>query len=384
MTRTFTDDSRVWIIFDTCTRPEYYLDVHKILAAPAGWVVRYDYREKYLTEDVVAALREENALLPRDVLLLYAQIRTHVRGAEPPKDTPSFDQMTWTPTRLGRMVNVVEDAGKFYLDFQVLGYPSLAPSIQLICRQLYGLKATPFWKWIAFADLDDDFTPVRDGTADVNWHEIVEQLDQPPSQFAGDLFWRITSIRKSGTAGGLELSTRTERRGEAIRQVRSYLGVRDSAIYMAEITTMRSPASRTGGTSQQFRIVPESDSRELLRVVGPGYIAPRQYTSDHLELETGALVFPKSRPVDVTVSTTPKDGDWAQGPELKLRFEVSKSWASLFWALLSFAIGSTIVVKEGRAVLVAQGSWADAALLVGGFGLIALGGTLWTGKLTTK
>lgn len=385
MPRSFTDESRLWVIFDTCTRPEYYMDVHRILAAPMEWIVRYDYKAKYLTNDVVEALRESNAPLPRDILLVYAQTSVHVRGADPPKQTPPFAEMIWLPTRVGRMMNIVEEGEKFFFDFQVTDYPSPGPNIQAICRALYDVTATPFSKWIAFAGKTKGLDLVGgQQPTDVNWHRIVEELDRPPSQFAGDLFWRVHSVKRSGKAGRLEPSTMSERDGDSIRQVRSHFSTLDASAYVAEITTLRSPAGRAGGAPQQFLIVAKADNQDLLRVVGPGEIQPRQYTSDHLEFETGTLVFPKGRRVDLTLSTSPKDGVWPQGPELNLRFRVAKSWFVLIGALVSLAIGSTLVAKEGRAVFVGQGGWEDGVFLVGGILLVALSATLWTGKLTTK
>jgi len=46
MSFTFDDESRLWAIFDTCTKPHYYQDVHNLLAAPQGWVLRYEYRKQ--------------------------------------------------------------------------------------------------------------------------------------------------------------------------------------------------------------------------------------------------------------------------------------------------------------------------------------------------
>ena len=45
--------SRYWVIFDTCSVPEYYRDLHTVLASPSGAVVRYSYRAKYLTEEAI-------------------------------------------------------------------------------------------------------------------------------------------------------------------------------------------------------------------------------------------------------------------------------------------------------------------------------------------
>ncbi len=44
-----------WVIFDTSTRPQYYQDVHNILALPEGFVYRYDYRTSQMSPSAVQA-----------------------------------------------------------------------------------------------------------------------------------------------------------------------------------------------------------------------------------------------------------------------------------------------------------------------------------------
>lgn len=310
MSRAFTDASKVWIVFDTCTIPDYYLDVHRILAAPPGWIVRYDYREKYLTEEVVAGIRDKTRELPRDILLLYAQIDTHHRGDPPPKETPPFEKMVWHPTRLARMANVVEEAGKFFFDIQVQGYPTPGREVRDICNALYSAKATPFQKWIAFVDRHDGFDALFEGSSDDNWSRIVELLDQPPFQFAGDLFWRVVSLKKSGRPHPFEPRRRAEIDQKSIRQLSPYFKVQDSSMYVAEIATIRSQHGRSGGKPPEYKVNASSDDRDILRVVGTGDLEPRQYTIFNVEFETGNLAFPKARRVRLALSTNPRDGDW--------------------------------------------------------------------------
>jgi hypothetical protein len=354
------------------------------MAAPPGWIVRYDYRTKLLTDEVVQGLNERDAPLPRDILLLYAQDKAFSRGDDPPKQTPPFADTMWVPTRLARMVNVVANAERFFFDFEVLEYPSPGPAVEAIVRTLHDSQATPFRKWIAFAfrDAGVDFTGGH--STDKNWLSIVVQLDVPPSQFAGDLFWRVSALKPLGRAGTLSPRRQTEKEGDSIRQVRSHFLVNDGSKYVAEIVTIRSPQKRGGGVPQQYKILGQSDNRELLRPIGNGEIEARQYTSEHLELETGRLLFPTSQRTDLTLSTVPRVGAWPDGPELKLRFEIRKPVRVLVLALAGLTIGTVLTVKEARAVFGSQGSSMDVFLLVAGVILVVLGATLWTGRASTK
>jgi hypothetical protein len=44
------------VVFDTSTLPEYYKDVHTIIALPRGYVVTYDYSVRHVAKDVAAIL----------------------------------------------------------------------------------------------------------------------------------------------------------------------------------------------------------------------------------------------------------------------------------------------------------------------------------------
>src|SRR2546426_8608020 len=97
----FTDKTRFWVIFDTSTLREYYLDVHNLLALPAGATMRYQYRVGLLSAAAQAAV--ENAeTAPATVLLVYGQGKQYVKGDTERQD-PLFTDMLWVPTRLAEM-----------------------------------------------------------------------------------------------------------------------------------------------------------------------------------------------------------------------------------------------------------------------------------------
>src|SRR5689334_5840571 len=96
-TALFPDKLRWWVIFDTCTRPEYYQDVHNLLALPRDVLLRYEYRSKYLSPAAIQAATNPNTA-PLWVLLVYAQWALYKKDApDPPPDTPD-SQMLWIPT----------------------------------------------------------------------------------------------------------------------------------------------------------------------------------------------------------------------------------------------------------------------------------------------
>ncbi len=66
------------VVFDTSTQTEFYADVHRVLASPAGAVLPYDY-ERRLTTSAAAQVLDELAgdrnAAPVDVLLMYGERR---------------------------------------------------------------------------------------------------------------------------------------------------------------------------------------------------------------------------------------------------------------------------------------------------------------------
>jgi len=370
--RAFVDQSKYWVIFDTCPRPEYYLDVHNILAAPPGWVLRYEYRDKYVAPAALQVMNADDDL-PDRILFGYTQPLTYARGGGALKETPGFDAMMWVPTRLGRMLNIVERAGQFFFDFEVLGYPMPGVAATDIFRSLYGAHETPFWKWVTFLNRLGEFEALSTGSSDDNWEAIVEQLDRPPSQFAGDVFWRLLGLKRSRHSEVIAPKQLVEAQAQETRQVKAYYPVRDALNYSIEITTKRSPEKRGGGPPLPYVIQGESDDRDIMRVVGDGRIDARQYTSAHLELETKGLTWPKPRVVELSLVTEPKDGDWSQGPQTRLRVEVTKRPVSILLALVALALGGLIGSSAG---------WTTPLGVIASGLLTILGATLWTGKFT--
>jgi hypothetical protein len=149
MAKPFSDTSRFWVIFDTSTLPDYYLDVHKLLAIPKGATLRYNYKEKYLSTSALEASRHPNTA-PKLGMLFYGQRSGFHRGDETPPTGTMFEAMLWIPTRMVEMLCIPERDGEtFNYDFKVLQYPSLdREATRHILAPLVQSRETPFNKWV--------------------------------------------------------------------------------------------------------------------------------------------------------------------------------------------------------------------------------------------
>src|SRR5260370_33998851 len=97
-----SESQEFWVIFDTGTRPEYYRDVHNLLALPRGAVMRYDYRDTYLSERALR-LAVNDAEAPAKILLIYGQKPGFTRGTGNDAAKGPAEQFRWVATRFGTL-----------------------------------------------------------------------------------------------------------------------------------------------------------------------------------------------------------------------------------------------------------------------------------------
>jgi hypothetical protein len=382
MSPLLADDASAWLIFDTCTRPAYYQDLHNILAAPSGHVLRYEYKEKYLTPEVRATLSAGRPL-PKSVLFAYVQPRDFTRGSAVAVNLPAFEDGLWLATRLGEIVNVVREADRYFFDLSIASYPQNNASATTLFANSFGRGDTPPHAWVAFVSRES-IAPLAVASDDENFTQIVESLAVPPSQFAGDVFWRVVRLNRGGDITAVAFAQETDQFGEQIRHVRAAAQLLDAADYRLEISTLRSPISRTGGAPTGFKIEASSDNSECVRVVGSGVIDVRQYTASIVDVATAPIVSIKdSVHTELRLLTTPFDGDWPQGPQIHLRLKVTRQTRRMVLGLASLVLGLACATPSLWGV--ANGYVVYGVLgFVSGSALMALGASLWTGKLSTK
>lgn len=200
------------VVFDTCTRSQYYADVHQLLALPAGTILRYDYQEKYFSPEAFAYLRGlKEADCPVDVILFYGQFNDYAKGAADPKGKlldPANSVLI--PTRYAKLrnVSVEERVGGndgsrtiVYFHMELSGFPDPdSPAIRPLLDMLAEKKELPFEKWVALAPEGADLSAFRQDGVQL-WGKVVDRLAAPPSQFHGDVFWRIDHLEKEGQFG---------------------------------------------------------------------------------------------------------------------------------------------------------------------------------------
>lgn len=186
-----------FVIFDTSTIPEYYLDVHNLLAYPSGWILRYEYREKYLCPKAIEICNKhikESCDIP--VLLMYGQGKNYLKSKC--ADKPKFEkhEMIWAATRFAKIIYINLENDNYYFYMELGGYPS---------EDTNGLNAiidclgdyVPFNKWVTVGYEDLSQATRKLGSSEENWKNVVCKIGAPPFQFSGDSFWRIISVTQN-------------------------------------------------------------------------------------------------------------------------------------------------------------------------------------------
>jgi hypothetical protein len=195
------------IVFDTCTKPVYYQDVHRLLAMPTGTLLPYDYERKLFSDTAFAQLTEARATdMPIKAYLFYAQLKSFVKGNVDPEFNLNLDTSIFIPTRYAKIRNVCVDnkiggdgtsRPNVFFHLELMGFPD--PDLEIIPRIMNILCARgeiPFSKWIAAAPTEVDLSPLEE-EGDSLWGKVIDRIALKPSQFNGDVFWRVASIEKT-------------------------------------------------------------------------------------------------------------------------------------------------------------------------------------------
>jgi hypothetical protein len=189
------------IIFDTCTLPEYYDDVHKILSLPRGHVVTYDYSAGNIEKEALTILNNvTGSKEKRRVLLAYVQANEYKKGDANPEGILPENSFA-TLTRLAELIAVRpltnNNKTRYYLDLHLLGYPfDRRQTIAIdIVAELRKRESIPMRTYIAVCpDNAINMLFAQTGPDDQGFSTVVDGLSTHPSQFWRDTFWRIYKI----------------------------------------------------------------------------------------------------------------------------------------------------------------------------------------------
>ena len=372
----------ILLIFDTSTKRDYYRDVHNIAALPVGATIRYDYRTNYFSEAALAAFKDGKAS-GASVLFIYAQTKSYHKGGADPKGAIEPDNGLWIAVRTGVLRRARLIADRYYLDLEMREYPKPdKTTLASILEDAISRKEVPFEKWIALSARDAEYSALKAGDPAVNWAGVVDLLGSFPSQFAGDTFWRVANVSKGSSrepiAAKLEddPSTPAEAKGLVAffpaseldllgLEIQSRMPGADEEPNGAEPATPRTVRFEASGSSLSGFHAKELDIR--------------RFATEWVDAEVAGSDRVDAQVCDLKLKTVPESGGYPIGPELTLKFLVSKQGWRSYWSILT-AIPGAIALVVGAA-LVKDNTLAGGIVLAVGTLLGIVAYYLWTGRV---
>lgn len=379
------------IVFDTCTQEEYRRDVHRVLAMPAGGIVRYEYKRHLFSKESLASLESISASsLPIDALLMYGELKTFRRG----QSEKGWPMLTWananfTPTRSARVRNVYvhDDVIHFHLELRGFLDPG-NPHIEPLLRALEAVNQLPFgareeqYCWISM--LPSSMQPVEvelKSDAAGPWSRVIDWLFEKDTQFKGDAFWRLLRVYpEDAQDSAVALRERSTNRFGRRDWFADYL-VHDLRRYSIEYQTYEPSAHGSSfPANAKLALVPNDAGDGIVRVPSAlDQLRPNHVTTTSFNLQQIAFLGRRYASIELeTRLTNSADIMRDPGSRCTLTIGMSKSPGRL----AAVAILALLAVSStGLAGVLKDGPIGRIVLLLIVAAICGLwAGYLWTGK----
>lgn len=382
------------LIFDTCTKPDYYKDVHKVLASPAGSVIRYDYERRLWTEEAQelaeAIIANRN---PIPALLIYGQVKDFKKGNPDPTFMLTSDNAIFIPTRCAHVVNfsvephAVKDRENLYLHLEMGGFlrPDSA-ELQTLISQLEIKRQLPFdrekaYKWVSKCPNEVSVEALLDAS-DENWSLVVDKFASSPSQFAGDVFWRVVDFDKVSSDSQetrVQMGKRpTNKIGSTHNLHNDYL-LNDLDEYAVSVRNYI-PVAEERELPPHAAISAKEDTSKLLSLPEHS-VALRRNAEDRLKVGVSQINFLNSRYAKLVIETELPDytNEYPPGSLVDLTVELRKNRSRMVFTFLAAIIA--FVAMSAAVVLMRQDFGQGMTCVLVSLLLFWVATWLWTGEV---
>lgn len=353
------------IVFDTCTKPDYYKDVHKVLAAPTGTLVRYDYERRLWSPDAESVADQFSInKKPVPALLVYGQLKSYRKGDPDPQFMLTSDNAIFIPTRISEIVNVgFESRGnrareninihlrlKDFLDPSFKGLTALVKALEARGQLPFG--NTKGHKWISKCPDDIEQHKFLEG-ADENWSLVVDAFASKPSQFVGDVFWRITNIRAINRRGKSATLNPKERDTNTFGSINNWhidFEVDDINRYLAEVQNYI-PGAEDRELPPNAVISAKEDTSKLL-VLPERKVSLRRNATEQLKFGVSPIDFLEKEDAKLIIETEVDghEGDYPPGSLVEITLRIAKNRVRLFFSASSAVVGLIFLAYGGTII----------------------------------
>ena len=349
------------VIFDTSTLPEYYNDVHTILALPAGFVVTYDYSARNISDGALQLLRAFKTAQPVRAVLAYVQPETYEKGAASDATGVLPAPTIQTLTRLARVIDVREvnsdTSVRYYIDLELRGYP-YDPNRTIANGLVKALRASgemPMKTYVAIYPTPSSDALFSQRADEQAFSQVVDALSAAPSQFSKDTFWRLTKISYQ-TKSLIPLWTRTEveltpKTDESENRSFSYLDVVDQSSLHFHIQFHRGREEH-GITYRIRRISVEGSPKSSSDLVQSSFLT-RSFGQEIVAISIPATSSLSVQDVRFQIVTThherDEQKDYPYGPQLSITVRYRKDFVRSSLAILALSGASGLFAWAGFA-----------------------------------
>jgi hypothetical protein len=230
------------------------------------------------------------------------------------------------------------------------------------------------------------FKWLQRGGESENWQAIVDKLGTPPSQFAGDSFFRLTGSYR-GLIGRPIAPTYIEdkqTRGASVevRQVEAVYDVYENETFSVEVISASPPPSKARDDRPESYLNIETAENGPLQVEGNKSVRLRQYTREGLKIRAKRYDELDEKAAILTFSAGKGADAWPLGASFDQNFRISKRPAKVWVALVTGTVAAVLllfVVKLWDKNPIVSIIFGSIAIL-----LAIMTGLLLTGKIAFK
>ncbi len=376
-----------WVIFDTSQYPDYYRDVHNLLAYPRSATMRYDYKEKYLSPSAIEHAIANN---PIPILFVYTQKNGPYTREEGHSKTPGgAAEVLYFATRFGTMLNITKTGDTFYFDFQLSGYPisdtkildAILSPLRAQSEVPWGVEenGSPYGKWMSVSHDTASYQALSGGDDQTSWNEIVNRMIAAPVQFAGDSFWRLKGPYKYGGDVARDPEIVYETESGQTRKAEAVYNLPENGLWRFEVI---SEVGKGTGARPQYQLDVTSTDEKVMKPIGGTQVGLRRSTGETITFRTESAALIGTTLVEFFFITEPQPTSWVVGPKLALKFRVHRNRVRVFLGLLFGMLGPlAYVIGDSDALKTQHPLWA-ASVKFSGIIAVAISLFFLTGKIS--
>jgi hypothetical protein len=373
------DVNQFWVFFDTATRPEYYQDVHKVLALPPGALVEYDYRDARMGEAAIAAAKRDFRDVPKQVLVVYAQWTRFSRGDADPEGIKPVDEMRFQALRRGTLVALWWEGQRAYFQFRLGDHPRAEASLlDPIVEGLTRRSAIPYNQWVALSDAGSALGQLVPEDPIREWQTTVERLSSRPMQFVDDKFLHFDPPGRNRFWAPAHLRSRYRKGRDHRHALEHQYLVPERSEFSLRISNHERAGANPGGVSApvahyQVKVTKDGPLMEPSPSSGPF----RRAAQVTINLESRHSAKAEAKVGRVIISSEDALPEVSDGIEFIFALRLA-AWKRALGVLM-LAVAAATVVAAG--VLGTENEISALAAILMGIGAVLLGGV--GGFLTT-